>query len=284
MTSNKKTVINKKKITISKVIIFIILTLLLLSFIYPIYYMGINSVKSRSEYFNSPFSITSEPTLENYEVMISQFDIFRLFRNTFVVTGASLALILVFSIFASYAFAKIKFRGRRFTYLLIISTMVIPCQITIIPLYVMFAKMGLINNLWSVILYYIASFLPTTIMLMVSNIRGIPKEVIESAKLDGCGYIRTVLKIIVPLSAPVIALTIIFNFVSFWNDLFAPMILLQNSDVRTVMAALSSLSTRYASDPPYQFAGLILAAMPAIIIYVVFQKFIVKGVTMGSIK
>lgn len=274
-----------KRHPIIKVTIFIMLMLMTLSFIYPLYYMAINSVKTKTAYMTNPFSLPlGDLSIINYITMISQFNILNNFKNSFIIASTSVILILMFAIFASYAFAKLRFTCKRPMYLLIISTMFIPGQVTMIPMYVAFAKVGLINSYWSVILAYLASSLPGTILLMTSNFRGISDEMIEAAKIDGCNYFQTIFNLIIPMGMSAIAISIVFSFIGFWNDLFTPMIFLQKMEMRTVVVALASIMSRYSGDPPYQFAGLMLSTVPVLLVYIVFQRFIVKGLTVGSIK
>jgi ABC-type glycerol-3-phosphate transport system permease component len=216
--------------------------------------------------------------------MISQFKIFNLFKNTLFISVFTIIFILFFGIIASYAFAKIKFKGKGFIYFLIISTMFIPVQVTIIPIYMLYSKVHLVNTYWSVIFTYLGMFIPEAILLMTATFRGIPDEMIEAAELDGAGYFDILRYIIVPMGRPAIILVIIFYFIVTWNDLFTPMILLQDMNVRTVMVALASLMSRYTGDPTFQFAGLILASVPAILVYAFFQKYIIKGIGAGSSK
>jgi ABC-type glycerol-3-phosphate transport system permease component len=127
-------------------------------------------------------------------------------------------------------------------------------------------------------------FLPEAILLMTASFRGIPDELLEAAELDGAGYFDKLRYIIVPMGVPAIVLTIIFYFIVTWNDLFTPMVLLQDMSKRTVMVALASLLSRYSGDPTFQFAGLVLATIPAILIYAIFQQYIIKGISAGSTK
>jgi ABC-type glycerol-3-phosphate transport system permease component len=216
--------------------------------------------------------------------MISQFKIFSLFKNSFIISFSTILLILCFGVVASYAFAKLKFKGINIIYLLVISMMFIPVQVTIIPLYMFFSKLHLVNSYWSVIFTYVGMFLPEAILLMTSIFRGIPDEMLEAAVLDGADYFGILRYVIVPMGMPAIILTVIFYFIVTWNDLFTPMILLQNMEMRTVMVALASLISRYTGDPTFQFAGLILASIPAILIYAIFQQYIIKGISAGSAK
>jgi multiple sugar transport system permease protein/raffinose/stachyose/melibiose transport system permease protein len=148
----------------------------------------------------------------------------------------------------------------------------------------LFSKLRLVNTYWSVIFTYLGMFLPEAFLLMTSTFRGIPDELIEAAKLDGAGYFNILSHVIIPMGMPAIILCIIFYFIVTWNDLFTPMVLLQDMDMRTVMVALASLLSRYTGDPTLQFAGLILAAIPAVLVYAFFQQYIIKGIGSGSTK
>jgi raffinose/stachyose/melibiose transport system permease protein len=270
---------------VANVLIFLTLLALSIANIYPLFFMFYNSVKSRTDYLINPFSLKGLAlTWDNYSTMISQFKILNLFKNSFFISFFTILLILCFGIVASYAFAKLKFKGINLIYMLVISMMFIPVQVTIIPLYMLFSKVHLVNTYWSVIFTYLGMFLPEAILLMTSTFRGIPDEMLEAAELDGAGYFDILRYVIVPMGRPAIILCIIFYFIVTWNDLFTPMILLQDMDVRTVMVALASLISRYTGDPTLQFAGLILAAIPAILIYAVFQQYIIKGISAGSVK
>jgi ABC-type glycerol-3-phosphate transport system permease component len=274
--------INQK---LSGVLIFLVLLGLSISNLYPFFYMFLNSVKSRTEYLVNPFSVWGlKLTWDNYRTMISQFRILDLFKNSFVISFFTILLLLCLGIIASYAFAKLRFKGKDVVYLLIISTMFIPVQATIIPLYVFFSRLDLVNTSWSVIFIYVGLFIPEVILLMTSGFRGIPDELIEAAKLDGAGYFDIIRYVIIPMGMPAIILCVIFYFIVTWNDLFTPMMMLQSMDKRTVMVALAALLSRYSGDPTFQFAGLVLASIPAILVYAFFQRYIVKGISLGATK
>jgi ABC-type glycerol-3-phosphate transport system permease component len=268
-----------------QVLLSLLLAVLTLTFLYPLFYMAVNSLKTRTAYFESPFRMP-RGGLEwaNYSTMISQFQILNLFKNSFFVSAGTVILLLLVCIFPSYIFAKYSFRGRAAVYLAVIATMFIPSQVTIIPLYVLLSRMGLVNTYWSVILSYVALFLPEAILLMTANFRGIIDELLEAAEIDGCGYFQRVWHVIVPMGRAAIFLSIIFYFITAWNDLFTPMIFLQSMDRRTVMVALAALMGRYTGAPTLQFAGLLLAAIPALVVYIIFQKNIIRGLSVGAIK
>jgi ABC-type glycerol-3-phosphate transport system permease component len=269
---------------ISRTIIFLLLFFLAISNLYPLVFMFINSLKTHTEYLKNPFSLPNFQHLawENYQTMISQFKIFNLFKNTFIISTFTIIFILLFGIIASYAFSKLKFLGSDVIYFLIISSMFVPVQVTIIPIYMLFSKLHLVNTYWSVILTYLGMFLSEAILLLTAAFRGIPDELIEAAELDGAGYVDVIRYVIVPMGRPAIILCIIYYFIVTWNDLFTPMILIQDMNLRTVMVALAALISRYSGDPTFQFAGLVLAAIPAILVYALFQRYIIKGIGAGA--
>jgi ABC-type glycerol-3-phosphate transport system permease component len=216
--------------------------------------------------------------------MVSQFQILKLFKNSFIVAALTVVILLIVCTFASYVFAKYKFRGRAAIYLAVIATMFIPSQVTIIPVYILFSRLGMVNTYWSVILSYVALFMPEAILLMTSNFRVIIDELLEAAEMDGCGYFQRVRNVVLPMGRAAVFLSIIFYFITAWNDLFTPMIFLQSMDKRTVMVALAALMGRYTGAPTLQFAGLLLAAVPALIVYIIFQRQIIRGLSVGAIK
>jgi multiple sugar transport system permease protein len=149
---------------------------------------------------------------------------------------------------------------------------------------VLFSRIGLVNTYWSVILSYVALFLPEAILLMTANFRSIIDELLEAAEIDGCNYFQKVWNVVLPMGRAAIFLSIIFYFIMSWNDLFTPMIFLQSMEKRTVMVALAALMGRYTGAPTLQFAGLLLSAVPALVVYVIFQRQIIRGLSVGALK
>lgn len=246
--------------------------------------MFINSFKSKVEYRKNAFSLPTSWSLDNYVFMLDQFQLVRYFFNTIFIAAVSISIMMALAIFASYAFARLPFKGRSIVYLIVIGTMFIPAQVTMIPMYQMFSKIHLVNSFTGVILCNIAGGIPGAVLLLTSNFKGIPGELIEASKIDGAGYFKVVRHVIMPLGKSTIAINVILAFVSQCNDLFTPMILLQEMDKRTVMVALSSIMTKTSGDQAFQLTGLLLAVIPPLLIYLCLQKYLVKGLTLGAIK
>ena len=268
-----------------RVLIFLVLTLLALTFLYPLFFMLANSLKTLGGYYRDPFGLPRE-ALEwnNFFIMIRQFKIFKLFGNTLIVSFFTVLGLILFGVPASYAFSKVRFFGGDAIYFAILATLFIPAQVTIIPMYVTFAKLKMVDSFFGVVVANWAAYLPETIMLMTAMFKSIPDALLEAASIDGAGYLKRLTNIMVPLGRPAISLTVIIFFINSWNDLFTPMILLKSAEKRTVIVALSTLVGRYSGDPPFQYAGLLLSAIPALLVYVLFQKRIIDGMSMGAVK
>lgn len=267
-----------------RIMTFATLSALAFTFLYPIYFMFINSFKSKTEYRKSAFALPESWNFDNYVYMLDQFELLRYFFNTILIAAVSISIMMLLAVVASYAFARLPFKGRGFIYLVVIGTMFIPAQVTMIPMYQLFSRFHLVNTFTGVILCNIAGGLPGAVLLLTANFKGIPVELIEAAKMDGAGYFKVIRHVIMPLGKSTIAINVILSFVSQCNDLFTPMILLQEMNKRTVMVALSSIMSKTSGDQAFQMTGLLLAVIPPLLVYICLQKYLVKGLTVGAIK
>lgn len=273
-----------KKRKISELGVFLLLAVMSLTFIVPFLFLITNSLKTRSDYMMNPFGWPVEFIWSNFITMVSQFEIQIYIWNTLFISLAAIIIMTVLAIAASYVFAKKNFKGKSLIYLFIICSMFMPSQVTLIPLYVMYSKMSLVDNPWSVIFCFITGGIPSCIMLMTAYFKGIPNEVLEAAAIDGCSFFGLIIRIILPLGKPAIAINAVFTFLSTWNDLFTPLILLNDRSKQTVMVALNALVSRYASDPTFQMAGLTIVTIPVVIVYLFAQRFLIEGISEGAVK
>ena len=275
----------RQPVDLRSTLVFAMLSLLAFTFLYPLYFMILTSLKDKPHYVGNQFGLALESwSLTNYSTMLGQFKILEKFGNTAYIVVFSLIIITVFAVYASYAFAKLPFRGSHVMFLFLLFFTFIPGQVTMIPMYVVFSRLGLINNPWSVILSYCSGGIPGGILLMTAAFRAIPKEVMESAQIDGVTAIGMVPRIVVPMGQVVIIINLIMGFIGYWNDLFLPLLYLQNERSKTVIVALAGLVSRYANDPTYQMAGMILAIMPVMALFLSLQRFIIKGLIVGALK
>jgi len=274
----------KKLLRLSSVLILLTFIVLSLSFLFPFYYMFVNAFKSTPEYYKSGFKLPEHFNWINFATMISQFRIQINMLNSLFISASSVVLTALLGLVASYVFAKRPFKGSNGLYLAIVFSMFMPSQVTLIPLYFLYSKLNLINTPFAVIICFLAASIPSSIMLMTAYFKGIPNEICEAAIIDGCGFFGIIRNVIYPMGKPAIAVNATFVFLRTWNDFLTPLVLLTKRETQTVVVALSALVSRYQSDPPYQMAGLTIAVIPAIVMYLFFQKYLVEGVNAGSIK
>ncbi len=274
-----------KAISLPKIGIFVILGMFALLALYPIAFMAIGSLKQSSEFLRDPLALPRDWTFfDNYRAIWIRFDILRLFLNTVTYIALSSALALAVSIPASFAIAKLDFPFRNLLRLMLIGTLIVPVITYIVPSYVMMANWGFAGNCKSVVLLWSATSVPGNVFLLSSLMRGIPNEILESAKIDGAGYFQTLGRIVIPLSLPGLITISIFNVTGWWNDLLVPLIFLQSDRQMTVTVGMATIVGRLSTNYPLLLAGLLVASIPPIVAYILLQRFIRQGLVIGAIK
>ena len=230
-----------------------------------------------------PDLIPIHASLANFSRLFHQAkDYWRWAANSLIVSLSITAFHLVFDTMAGYAFAKKRFPGRNFFFWLILSTLMIPPHVTLVPLYIEARRLGLINNILAVILPGTADVFG--IFLMRQYIQTLPSELEEAARMDGCTEPGVFWRMIVPLSRPALAALAIFSFVKYWNDFLWPLIVLQKSPHYTLPVGVASLQGEFRTDFGLIFAGAALAALPMIAFFLIFQRYFIAGVRMGAVK
>jgi len=274
---------NRRPFLVNVVIYAVLIAIAAIDF-YPIVYMGINSSRTAVDFFKNPGGLPDSWNFENFQALYARFDVLRLFGNTLYGAAAAFLLTMALAIPASFAFAKIKFPYRNGLYMLVIATMTIPSITFVVPNFLLMSRLGLVDHMSSVIVMWAVTSVPSNIFLLVSLMRAIPNEILEAAKIDGIRYFQTMFKIVVPLSVPGIITLAIFNSTGWWNDLFTPLIFLQSDEMKTMTVAVATILKRFDTDYPLLIAGLFMTSIPPIVIYIALQKYIKKGLVIGSVK
>ncbi len=261
--------------------------LALVVMVYPVLWMIANSFKTSAEIFGSASQLPESPTRENY-VRGWQYT-GRLTFTTFFMNStiyallATVAAVLSSSLIA-YGFARIPFVGRKFFYGCMIATMLIPFQVLMVPQFIIFHKLGWVNTFLPLIVPLLGGF-PFSIFLMVQFIRGIPVELDNSAKIDGCSRFQIYSRIILPLIKPALITSTIFSFYWRWDDFLGPLLYLNRPRLFTVSLALRMFADpQTATDWPAIFAMGTLSLLPIVVIFLFFQKYIVQGIATTGLK
>ncbi|WP_226617733.1 carbohydrate ABC transporter permease [Cytobacillus firmus] len=254
--------------------------------IYPIIWMFIGSFKSNAEIYASPWSLPKTFNFENFVLAWTDFNIGTAFINSMFVTILGTFLCLVLAIPTSYALERLRFKGSDILFNTYLSTMMIPSVLGWIPLFFLLMRMNLLDNLWALSIVYAISHVPFTIFILTSFMGNVPRELEEAAAIDGMSQYGVLLKIVTPLVKSGIITASILNAVSFWNEYFMALILLQTDSKNTLGVQMDLLAThaQYNSAWGVLFAGLTIAVVPVIIFYALFQRHVVKGMTEGAVK
>jgi len=250
----------------------------------PIIIMVFSAFKSTPEIFKSPFGIPDFTNIGNFTKIWTQTNFVRYLLNSFIVTGASMALILTLGTMAAYAIARYEFFGATFILMFFLAGLTLPLKLAIIPLFMLMRDLGVLNTQLSLILVYTAMGLPSTVFIMTGFIRTLPNELEDAARMDGASEARIMWSIMLPLVRPAMVIAGIQNVVPIWNDFFFPLVFIQNDDLKTLPQGLTTFMGEYTTDWGALFAGLTLSAAPIIVFYIILSRQFISGMTSGAIK
>ena len=254
--------------------------------LYPIFWLILGSFKSNAEIYRNPWGFPETWNWQNYAEAWTNFNIDTSVFNSLIVTVLGAALTLVLAIPTSYAIERMNFRGSKFLFTLYVSAMMIPMVLGWIPLFFLLSEINLLDNIYGLAIVYAVSQLPFSIFVLTSFISTIPKSLEEAAAIDGMSPYRILWKIITPLSMSGIITVTIMNAIQFWNEYFMALIFLQSQENYTLALAIDFISSEaeYTNAWGTLFASLVIAIVPVIVLYAIFQKRIAKGMTEGAIK
>jgi multiple sugar transport system permease protein len=251
--------------------------------IVPFAWMVSTSFKIPEEvYLIPPRWIPNNPTLDNYIDLFDAMNFGKPFMNTIIVALSITFLSVMLSSMAGYGFAKFKFRGREKLFLIVLGTLMVPGQITMIPVFLMLNQMGLVNTYAGLIFPPIANAF--NIFFMRQFIKSLPDELIDAAKMDGANEGFIFFKIILPLTKPALAAITIFTFTGSWNSFLWPLIIAQDESMYTLPVAVSVLGGQYTERIALQMAGACIVIAPLIIVFLIAQKYFIKGIALTGLK
>ncbi len=254
--------------------------------LFPIALILVNSVKSRAAIFDDPMAL---PTLETFslagfEKVLAATDFALYFGNSLAVTLGSLVLIVLFGAMAAWALSEYEFRGRRVLSFLIAIGIMIPIRLGTVSILELVVRLDLINTLAALILVYTAQGLPLAVMILSEFIRQVPSELKDAARCDGVGEFRIFFRVILPLIRPAIATVAVFTMIPAWNDLWFPLILAPAEQTRTVTLGVQQFIGQYVTDWNSVLAALSLAVIPMLVLYAIFSRQLIRGLTSGAVK
>ncbi|GAA2712193.1 carbohydrate ABC transporter permease [Micromonospora olivasterospora] len=253
----------------------------------PLLWMFLSSFKSNAEILADPWGLPGELRFDNWARAWTTAHIGRYFLNSAIVVTGSVALTMLMGATAAYVFARYEFRGRQLAYYLFVGGLMFPVFLALVPLFFVVRNAGLFGTWTGLVLVYAAYSLPFTVFFLTAFFRTLPTSVAEAALVDGCGHFRLFFRVMLPMARPGMISVAIFNFLSHWNQFLLPQVLLQGDDSKWMLAqglAALSVSQGYAGDYAQLFAGLTIAVLPVLLVYVAFQRQVQSGLTAGQLK
>lgn len=249
--------------------------------IIPLVTMILNSFRTHLAIAIEPWPWPADPTLQNYVNAWTKASFSTYTVNSLTITIASVGLSTIVALPAAYAVARWRFRGRELLEALFISGLFIPFMLAILPMFYLMDFLGLIDNPLSLILIYAANGIPFTIFILTAFFRQLPGELEEAALIDGAGHLTVFWRVMLPLVRPAIATVLIFRFVPIWNDFLMPLVMLRSRDNYTLGVGLTTFFGEYQTDWASLFAGLVIATIPLLVLFIIATRQIIDGLTAG---
>lgn len=282
----------EKRFKISSVFVYALLIIWALTTIFPLIWSILNSFKDKKAIYNNSFSLPMGDlfSLDNYKSIFENYNILSAYRNSFIISGAVAIVVILLSGMAAYVLTRYKFKGKFILMALLYAGMMFPIYSTIIPVLRMESAWGIVNtdtvgiNLLSVILPQIAGNMSFAIIVLSSYIEGMPVELEEAAYMEGCNIFQIYFKVIMPLCKPSFVTVGIFSFLWSYNDLFTQMFFLRTKDNWAITILLNNIASKEGVNYGALFASVTMIVVPVLIVYLLLQKYIIKGMTVGAVK
>ena len=271
----------KSRLTTAAVWLAVALGALIMAF--PLYWMFVTTIVPREEAYSRELHLIPQTIVfDNYINGWTSNPWPRWYGNTLIIVGTSVFGLTIFSLLAGFAFAKYEFRGRNALFLLILSTLMIPLQVLLIPRFLLLAKLGWVNTYWGVIGPHMAD--PFGLFFARQFMLDLPDELLEAARLDGAGELTIFGKVVLPLTRPAIAVLVILGFAGRWNAFAWPLVALPRKEMFTVQLGINFMKGEYSIDYPALIAMVVVSLIPIVIVFLSFQKYFVQGIARTGIK
>jgi ABC-type glycerol-3-phosphate transport system permease component len=252
--------------------------------LYPVWFMVSTAFKTRNQYLDNPYAAPWPLSIHNFTTAIHGSTFFLWFRNSAILTLGSVILCTVCAALAAYAIAHMRFPGRNVLFALSTALMVVPPVVMLLPLFILFTNLNLVSTYQGVILIYAGLTLPFSIYMLTNFFRSIPHELFESALTDGARNFAVLWRIVLPLSTPALVTLVVVNGLWVWNELLIALVFLPSDNLKTLMVGVTVFQSRYNLNVPVTMAGMMLASLPMLLVWLFGQRFFIRGLTAGAVK
>jgi raffinose/stachyose/melibiose transport system permease protein len=262
----------------------VLLAVLALVWLYPVVWTLANAVRSSADIYRAPWDIVWPPAVDNIAQAWNRAQLGVALANSAYVTALTVGVVLVLSTSAAYSLTRLRPPGRALLFILVLAPLIIPSDVLIVPVFSIFKALGLINSLPGLALFDVVGTVSFATVILTGFFRTIPRDVIDAARVDGAGRIEVLLRIVVPLSRSAILAVAMLVAVLTWNDFGGSLVLIQKPDAFTVQLALSRFSTFYATDQGLTFAGMAIAILPPLLLFLILQRNFIQGLTAAAVR
>jgi raffinose/stachyose/melibiose transport system permease protein len=252
--------------------------------LYPVWFVVTTALKRREQYLDDTIGFPWPLELDNFSGAVRGGVFFDWMRNSAILTVGAVVVATVFAALAAFAVARMRFPGRNVFLSLNVALMIVPPVVMLIPLFTLYTQLSLVSTYWGVIILYAGLTLPFAVYLLTNFFRSLPRELFESAVIDGASHLRILLRIVLPLSAPALVTLVVVNSLWVWNELLIALVFLPDESKRTLQVGVTVFQGRYNLDVPLTMAGMLLASLPMFVLYLFGQRFFIRGLTAGAVK
>jgi ABC-type glycerol-3-phosphate transport system permease component len=252
--------------------------------LYPVWFMVTTAFKERDQYLDDILGFPWPLTIGNFDEALRGGEFFTWLKNSAIFAGGAVIVATACAALAAFAIARMRFRGRDVFMSLNVALMIVPPVVMLIPLFTLYVQFSMVSTYWGVIILYSGLTLPFSIYLLANFFRSIPRELFESAAMDGASHLRILRTIVLPLSAPALVTLVVVNALWVWNELLIALVFLPEEEKRTLMVGVTVFQGRYNIDIPVTMAGMVLASIPMFLLYLFGQRYFIRGLTAGAVK
>jgi len=275
----------RRRSTGASIRLYLVLGIYLLVTTFPFYYMLLTSLRIPRDVYRRTGMLTPDNlTLDNYVTVLTSTGMRTWIANSLFVAVVSTTIAVVISVLAAYALARLKFFGGKTLAKSVLFTYLVPSSLLFIPLFLIMSRLGLLNTLWALIISYLTFNVPFCTWLLLGYFRTIPEELEDAARIDGCSRMGVLGRIVLPLAGPGIVTAFIFGFTNAWNEFLFAVVMAQRSELRTIPAGLYSFQVGDVLLWGQLMAASLIATLPVIVLFILVQRFVVQGLTVGAVK
>lgn len=273
-----------RRIRPGRVALELLVVLLCLAWLSPFYLLVVNTFKTMPEISAGPISLPESLRLDAYARVWKEAHLGDYYQNSLIIASVSVVISVGVSSLAAYAFSRMRFVGKQALFFFLLAGVMLPLQVVLVPLYRLLSGLDMLSSYRGMIALYVAFTIPFGVFILTGFFKSVPVEIEEAALIDGCSWFQAYRRIALPLAAPGLVTMIILEFIWFWNEYLVALTFIQKEAMRTVMLGVMVMANTFQLDFSKLTAGIVISVVPPIVVYIFFQRYLIRGLTAGALK